>query len=158
MRELLALLRRFVAEVNEAGTGDKSLVYWLASLGDDRVRAALRLEPAAARRFELMFPAAITVSGSVAMPPMGMGGNAAAAVPLPADTITASKAEPLNYSYAGLVLLAVLCWLIIFAVPGVMAASKLPADTQAAADAYDALVASLAIPITNGIIAKGKGK
>jgi hypothetical protein len=40
------------------------------------------------------------------------------------------------------------CWLIIFVVPGLIAASDLSPDVQAATDSYDALIASLAIPIT----------
>lgn len=68
----------------------------------------------------------VTVKGSLAMAPMGMGGNASTTVPLPAETFSAAvdKHHDLDYAYAGPWLLAVLCWLVYFVGPSLIL--KLP--------------------------------
>ena len=50
----------------------------------------------------------------------------------------------------------VLVWLIIFAMPAAVEMSKLPSDSQATVDAYDGIIASIAVAITAAILAKLK--
>lgn len=61
-----------------------------------------------------------------------------------------------SQSYAAQVLLIVLVWLLIFALPAAMEMSKLPSDSQATADAYDGIIAGIAVVITGAILTKRK--
>ena len=93
MRELLPILQKFLADLNQAGSGDKALTYWLANLADGQIRAVLGSGPAAPS-VDLVFPPNVTftASGGLAMTPAGMFGNArATAVPLPADIVRSRR-------------------------------------------------------------------
>lgn len=61
-----------------------------------------------------------------------------------------------SQSHAALALFIVLVWLIIFAMPAAVEMSKLPSDSQATVDAYDGIIASIAVAITAAILAKLK--
>jgi hypothetical protein len=56
------------------------------------------------------------------------------------------------------VVLAVIWWLIIFAIPAVVKVENLSLDIQAMADVCDAIMATSAYLITSAILAKRKRK
>lgn len=158
MRELLPILQKFFADLNQAGPGDRTLVYWLANLADGRIRAVLGSGPAAPS-VNLVFPANVTVtaSGGLTMAPMGMFGNATTTVPLPADTIRAGEIKQYDLDYVAAVLLAVIAWLLTFAGPVMI--SKLPQADQSTLTDYYSGIPGLAFMLTGYLIThRPKGK
>ena len=61
MRDLMPILQKFLADLNQASPIDRALVYWLANLADGRIRAVLGSGPAAPS-VDLVFPANVTVT------------------------------------------------------------------------------------------------
>ena len=139
MRELLPILQNFLADLNQAGSGDKARVYWLANLADGRIRAMLGSGPTAPSA-DFVFPpnATVTASGSLAMAPVAMFGNAATTVPLPADIVRQGETRQDDLNYATAMLLAVIAWLLTFVGPIMI--SKLPqADQSTMSDYYSGI-------------------
>jgi hypothetical protein len=158
MRELLPILQKFLADLNQAGLGDKALVYWLANLADGRIRAVLGLGTAAPSvDLVSLANATITASGGLTMAPMGMFGNAATAIPLPADTIRPGEIREYDLNYVAAVLLAVIAWLLTFTGPVMI--SKLPQVDQSTMSDYYSGVPGLALMLTGYVIIhRPKGK
>ncbi len=80
----------------------------------------------------------IMVTGSLAMAPARFSGQVT--VQNPADISAEQR--------IGQVLGLVLVWLVVLAIPAAVAAENLPPEVQAMADAYDAILAALAVKIT----------
>lgn len=135
MRELLPILQKFLADLNQAGPSDRTLVYWLANLTDGRIRAVLGSRPA----------------------PTGMFGNTTTTVALPADTIRAGEISQYDLNYVATVLLAVIAWLLTFAGPVMI--SKLPQADQSIMTDYYSGIPGLALMLTGYLIThRSKGK
>jgi hypothetical protein len=88
----------------------------------------------------------ITATGSLTMAPMRVSGQAT--VQNPPDISAEQR--------IGQILAMVLLWLIVLAVPAAVMATDLSPEAQATLDAYDAMLAALAVKITFRIIDKRK--
>jgi hypothetical protein len=152
MQELLPVIRKVVTDIGRAGPGERALVCRLVSLAEGQITAILGLGPAV-RNPNVMFPAAITVSGSLAMAPMGMHGNATV-VTLPDEQIAGTP----DLLYMAKVLLVILIWVAILAVPAIMQDSSLSTATQTTVDVYDGIAAAFAALVTPGLLVRNKRK
>ncbi len=95
-----------------------------------------------------MAPMRVQVAGTAkADSPAGAGSD-----PAPTETQT------IDYQYMAQVLMCVIAWLIMFAIPGLVAQRKLPPEIQGMAGVYDSLIAVFAYPITVAVLAKHKRK
>jgi hypothetical protein len=95
----------------------------------------------------------VVTSGSLAMAPMGMNGNANSIVPLPADTIAANKSRhiDLNNPYA-ILLLAVIAWALYVVGPRLI--SELPPADQTEWSNYWSIVDPIAVSLTGYLISR----
>jgi hypothetical protein len=127
--------------------------FWLASLADEPLRELTRpIWETLAKAFAELVECqnTITFSGGVALAPARVSGTVVNVPPLPADTITTGTAGTRNpnWARAGLIMLAVITWLMIFVLPILIQNSGMSQDTKITADTEVGLIAALAAPIT----------
>jgi hypothetical protein len=140
------VFQKLVTEAAQAAPRDRAML-WLARQADARIREL-------ADQFDVIQrnpDGTLTIfqAKSYTPAPVAAGAGLATAtgtalgaamevttVPLPADTIGTREVRHhgVNYAYAGIVLLAVLAWLIYFVVPQMI--SKLPSADQATPTDY----------------------
>jgi hypothetical protein len=139
--------------LEDSGTTQNSrITAWLAGLADSQLR---EIAGTLAVPRNVTGASVISISGGLAMAPMGMGGTVTTVVPLPADTI-AGEVKPRDVNYAGLVLLSILCWLVFIAGPGLIL--KLPSGDQATAADYVNALPAIAVALTVYVLAAHKRK
>ena len=146
MREMLPILRNFLADLNGSSPVERALVYRLANLADGRIRAFLEVGlTLGAPSIDIVFPANLTVTLSG-----GTFGNSSSTVPLPADTIRTGEIRQYDVNYVAAVLLAVIAWLLTFAGPVMV--SKLPQADQPTMTDYYSGFPGLALMLTGYLI------
>jgi hypothetical protein len=82
------------------------------------------------------------------LPVLGWGMEDPEDPPLPADRITADVTRDPDWARAGMVMLAVIAWLMIFVIPVLIQNAGMSPATKITADTEIGLVAALAAPIT----------
>jgi hypothetical protein len=72
MRELLPILQKFLADLNQASPVERALAYRLANLADGRIRQMLG-SGLAASSIDIVFPANVTITASGGLTMAGWG-------------------------------------------------------------------------------------
>jgi hypothetical protein len=136
------------ADSARAAQYDKTIAFWLAGLAGKQIQATFK--STAVDQGTNAVADIVTARIEELQRREAPYEDADADVPLPSETITASKNHEVDLAYAGIVLLAVLAWLVYFAGPHVMA--KVSPTHQFTFNDYWSIVPSVAVALTGYLV------
>jgi hypothetical protein len=126
---------------------------WLANAVDAQMRDLLSPRPAA---HQITAAPEVAAAGGLALSPTVFVSDSDVATASEKGSVEDldSRRRVLAGLSAGQILALVLLWLVVLGVPAAVIATDLPPDVQATVDAYDAILAALAVEITFRILSK----